>query len=219
MYRFINAIHFTLPIRHPAQTRARQEAQAAGDHARLVADDVPEQITRHHHPVQRARVLDHEHRRAVDQLMAHLQRWELLPHHPRHHVPPQARRRQHVRLVQAPHFRGRRLAHGQEAGQPRDALDLRAGVGFRVVRRAVAVGPVGGFLARAEVDAARQLAHDGEVDAPAHGLLERGDGDERGGGEGARAQVAERGEGFAEGEEALLRPDGAGAPFLLWGES
>lgn len=93
MNRLIYPIDLALPIRDPAQARARQQAQAPRDHARLVADDVPEQITRHHDPVQRPRVLDHDHRRAVDQLVPELQLRELLRHHPAHYLPPQPARR------------------------------------------------------------------------------------------------------------------------------
>lgn len=213
MDRFIDAIHLRHPIRHPTQTCTGQQPKTPRYHARLVANDIPKQVTRHHDPVQRPWVLDHQHRRAINQLVPQLQLRELLRHHLAHHLPPQPARRQHVRLVQTPHLHRGLLAQRQVPGQARDALDLGPGVGFGVVGGAVAVV----LLARAEVDPAGEFADDGEVDAAADGFLQGRDGDEGGRGEGARPQVAEGGEGFAEGEEALLGADGAGAPFLWFG--
>ena len=70
------------------------------------------------------------------------------------------------------------------------------------------------FFALAEVDAPGQFADDVEVDAAADVGFEGGDFNEGVGGEVAGAQVSERVHFFAELEEALLRADGAGAPFL-----
>lgn len=95
--------------------------------------------------------------------------------------------------------------------QPRNALNLRSGVGFRVPGVPVAVFLL---LALPEVDAPRQLADDGEVDPAADVLFERGDGDQGVGGEVAGAQVAEGAEFLAELEEALFGADGTGAVFL-----
>ena len=92
----------------------------------------------------------------------------------------------------------------------RDAFYLRPGIGFGVVGGAVAVV----FLAVPEIDTPRKLADDGKVDVTADAFFEWGDGYEGGGGEGAGAEVAECGEGFAEGEEALFGADGGCAPFL-----
>lgn len=98
----------------------------------------------------------------------------------------------------------------QVCRQPRHSLDLRPRVWFRVPRMSVAVV----FFALAEVDAPGQFADDVEVDAAADVGFERRDVDEGVRGEVAGAQVAEGVHFFAELEEALLRADGAGAPFL-----
>lgn len=68
--------------------------------------------------------------------------------------------------------------------QPRHALNLRPGVRLRVPRVPVVVFLL---LPLPEVDAPRQLADDGEVDAPADVLFERGDGGQGVGGEVAGA--------------------------------
>ena len=99
--------------------------------------------------------------------------------------------------------------------QPRHALNLRPGIGLRVPRVPVIILLL---LALPKVDAPRQLADDGEVDAAADGLFERGDGGQGVGGEVAGAQVAEGLELFAQFEEALFGADGAGAVFLFVGE-
>ena len=95
--------------------------------------------------------------------------------------------------------------------QPRYPFDLGPGIRFRIIRRAVTVV----FLAISEVDTASQFTDDGEVDASADGLFKWGAGDEALGGEGAGSEVAECGEGFAKGEEALFGANGTGAPFLF----
>ena len=99
--------------------------------------------------------------------------------------------------------------------QPRHALNLRPGIGFRVPRVPVVLVLL---LARPKVDAPRQLADDGEVDAAAYVLFQRGDGGQGVGGEVAGAQVAEGLELFAQLEEALFGADGACAVFLYVGE-
>lgn len=95
-------------------------------------------------------------------------------------------------------------------GQPRDALNLRSAVGFRVHCEAAAV--VLGALTK--VDAAGEFADDIEIYAAGDGFFERGGGEEGGRGEEAGAQVAEGLELFAEAEDALFGADGTGAPFL-----
>lgn len=96
--------------------------------------------------------------------------------------------------------------------QPRHALDLGPGVRLRVPRVPVAVLLL---LPLPEVDAPRQLADYGEVDAAADVLFERGDGGQGVRGEVARAQVAECVEFFAELEQALFGADGTRAVFLV----
>lgn len=100
-------------------------------------------------------------------------------------------------------------------GQPRDSFDLRGGIRLRVEGGRILVRR---FLAVAKVYPARELAHDGEVDVAGDVWLERGELEQGGRGKGARAQVAEGGEGFAEFQEALFGADEAGAPFLEQGE-
>ena len=210
MNGLVDAIHLCLSVRYTAQTRARQQSQASRDDARLVADDVAKEIARHNDTVERPRVLDHQHGRAVNEVMANLQLRELLGKHLRHDLAPQPRGRHDVRLVQAPHLLRRTRLQGQVSREAGDALNLRARIRLGVEGEA---GPV--ILgALAKVDAAGQLADDGEVDALAHGLFERRGGDQRGRGEEAGPQIAKRGHLLAELEETLFRSDGAGAPFL-----
>lgn len=200
-------------VGHAAQARRGQETQASRDHARLVGDDVAEQVARDDDAVQSPRVLHHQHRRAVDEVVAKLQLRELLLHDLGDDASPQATRREHVGLVQTPHLGGRALRERQVGGEARDALDLLARVGLAVLGRLVfAVGWVG-LAAVAKVDAAGEFAHDHEVGAFADGLFERRDLGQRGAGEGARTQVAECLHLFAQLEQALFRPYGAGAPF------
>ena len=214
MNRFVNAIDLLarIHIRHIRQTRTRQQPQAPGNHARLVADDIPKQITRHHDPIQRPRILHHRHRRAVNQLVLHLQLRELPRHDVRHHLAPQPTRRQHVRLVQTDDPRRRALGEREMPRHARDALNLHARVRLRVPRLAVLLRRL---LALAKVYAAGELAQYGEVDALDDRLFERRGGDEGFRGEEARPQVAERRHFLAELEDALFRADGAAvAPFL-----
>lgn len=209
--RLIDPINLRLAIRNPRERGARQQPQAPRNHTRLVTDDIPKQITRHHNPIQRPRVLDHQHGRTINQLMLHLQLRELRVHHLLHHPPPQPTRRQHIRLIQAPQRQRRGPLHTQRPRQPRNPLNLRARVRLhipRIVRRLRSR-----LLALPKVDPPSQLPHDAEVDALAHGLLERGVLHQGLRGEVARAQVAEGVHFFAEQEEALLGADGAGAPF------
>lgn len=94
-------------------------------------------------------------------------------------------------------------------GEPRDALDLRPGVWLSVPRGAVAVV----LLALAKVDTARQFADDIEVGTAADVSFQGRDVDERLRGKVARPQIAEGAQLFAESEEPLFWPNGAGAPF------
>ena len=210
MNGFVDPIHKGLAVGHSAQARARQEAEAPRDDRGLVGDDVAEEVAGHDDAVQAPRVLHHDHGGRVDKLVLELELGELGRHNLIHDLLPQPAGGQHVGLVQRPDLGGRGALQGEVGGQARDALDLGPRVGLRVPGRAVAVV----LLARAEVDAARQLAHDGEVDALADRSLEGGPCDEGRGGEVAGPQVAEGAEGGAQAEEPLLRADFAGAPFL-----
>ena len=130
----------------------------------------------------------------INQLMLQLQMRIILLHHLSHHLPPQPTRRQYIRLIQTPHFLRRICRHGQMCSKMRYSLNLRAGVRLSIPRLAILLSC---FFPLAEIDTAGQFADDGEVDAAAYFGFERGDGDEGIGGEVARAQVAECGEGFA----------------------
>ena len=206
----VDAVALALAVRDAAQAGAGQQPDAARDDGGLVADDVAEQVAGHDDAVESARVLDHEHGGAVDELVVQLQLGELLLKHLGDDLAPQAAGGQHVGLVQAPDLGGRVVGQGQEARQAGDALDLGARVGLRVHGEAGAV--VLGALAK--VDAARQLADDDEVGAAAHLGLKRGAVDERVGREAAGTQVAVGAELLAQLEDALLGADGGGGtPF------
>ena len=211
MYGLINPTDHTFPIRHPVQTRAGQQTQASRYHTRLITYDIPKQVTRDDDSIQRPWVLDHQHGRTINQMMPKLQLRKLVLHHLAHNPPPQATRRKHIGFIQTPHFPRRLLSHGQMGRQPRHPLNLRPGIGFRVPRVTIVVLLL---LALPEVDAPRQLADDGEVDAAADVLFERGDGGQGVGGEVAGAQVPECLELFAQLQQALFGADGAGAVFL-----
>lgn len=57
----------------PAQTGARQQADASGDDARLVGDDVAEEVARDDDAVEAAGVLDEDHGRRVDEVVLDLE--------------------------------------------------------------------------------------------------------------------------------------------------
>lgn len=209
--RLINPINRPLPIRNPTQTSTGQKPQRTRNNTSLVTNNIPKQVTRDDNPIQLLRILNHDHRRRVDQLMPDLQLRELLRHHLRHRLPPQPAGREHVGLVKTPHGERRVVLQSQVAREAGDALDLGPRVGFRVECVAGAVV----FFALAKVDPAGEFADDVEVDAAAYVGAERGDVDERGGGEVAGAEVAEGGHFFAESEEALFGADGARSPFLF----
>lgn len=99
----------------------------------------------------------------------------------------------------------------REAGDP---FNLCAAVRFGV--ESFFGGTVGGVRLDpiAEVDPTGEFADDRKVGAGADFFLERGDFSEGGGGEGARAKVAEGGEFFAQLQDALFGADGRGGrPF------
>ena len=96
---------------------------------------------------------------------------ELRAHNLINNLPPQPTRREHIRLIKTPHLGRRLLLQREMRRQPDNALDLRSRVRLRVERVSAAVV----FLALAEVDAPRQLAHDVEVHAAADFGFEGGD--------------------------------------------
>lgn len=205
----VDTIASTLPIRNPAQTRTGKQADTARNNTRLVTNNISKEITRDHHAIERPRLLDHEHSSTVDQMMSDFQLRELLLNHIRDRLPPQSRRRQHIRLIQRPDRQRRVMSQRQMRRQPRNPLDLRARVRLRVPGDPIAVI----LLPLAEVDAPRQLPHDHEVHAPAHGGLERRAVDQRLGREVARPQVAICPHLLAQREDALLGAHRARTPF------
>lgn len=131
MYRFIDAIALGAPVRNTTQAGTRQQANAAGNHARLIADYVTKQVARHHHAVQASRVLDENHGGAVNQLVLQRQVFKLIGKRLRHGLAPQPAGGQHIGLVQRPDL-GFAATSSQEASQTSHALDLGPGVRLRV---------------------------------------------------------------------------------------
>ena len=109
------------------ERRARQHPDRAGDHRRLVAEDVAEHVLGDDH-VEVARGGDELHRGVVDEqvLERHVGSRAATSTHDR---APQPRRLEHVGLVDA-----RDLAPRGAERDARDALDLRDGVGAQVAR-------------------------------------------------------------------------------------
>lgn len=137
VYGLIDAVALALAIGDAAQAGAGQEADAAGDDAGLVAD-VAKQVARHDDAIEAPGVFDHDHGRAVDELMLDLEVRELLLKRLRHDLAPQSARGQDIGLVQRPD-RLVATSPGQEAGQAGDAPDLLARVGLHVPGLAIAV--------------------------------------------------------------------------------
>lgn len=185
--RLVDTINLGLSVRNTAQARAGQETERAGDNARLITDDVAEQVAGDNDAVELPRLLNHDHGRGVNKLVLDLELGELRGHDLRHGLPPQTTSSEDVGLVQAPHGERGVVLQSQVSREPGDALNLRAGVRLRVHGVAAAVV----LLALAEVDAAGQFADDVEVDAAADFGAERGAVDQRRGGEVAGAQVTE----------------------------
>lgn len=159
--------------------------------------------------VEHARVLAHEHRQRVGQLMLQLDVREFLRKHLGRDFPPQPPGGQHVGLVARPHCRGALgacsraetvLAHlvGERGGHARRPLDLGPRVPPRVAR------VVGLFDLVAEIRAAAVLAQDDEVGALRDRLLQWGQRDQGPRVEGAGADVGEGVEVASQAEEAGL---------------
>lgn len=177
MDRLVNTVHLALAIGNAAQTGRGQQTQRAGNNTRFVADDITEQVASDDDAVQLARVLDHDHSSGVNQLVADLELRELLLHDLGDDLAPKTAGSQDVGLVETPDGQGRVVLQGQVSGQTDDALDLGPRVRLCVHSESAAVV----LLALAEVDTARQLADDVEVDAPADVCPQRRAFDQRGG--------------------------------------
>uniref|UniRef100_A0A914Y8I1 Uncharacterized protein n=1 Tax=Panagrolaimus superbus TaxID=310955 RepID=A0A914Y8I1_9BILA len=122
-----------------------QQAQRAGQHRRLIGEDVAEHVLGDDHVVL-ARLGQQVHRHRIDQLVFQCHVRELLAPDACRHVTPQARGFQHVGLVHAGHVAATLLRQTERTAQ--HALDLGHGVAAQV---AGAVG-IAGLVA--EVDAA-----------------------------------------------------------------
>lgn len=155
------------------------------------------------------RTLNHDHGRTVDELVLDLQIWEFSLENLIHNLPPKPARRQHIRLVQRSHSRISSAA-GEIPAQPCNTLNLWAGVRLRIPRLA---GTIIVLLTRAKVDATRKLADHENIRSAADGGLKGRGVDEGVGGEEAGPEVTVGAHLLAQLQQALLRADGAGAPF------
>lgn len=209
MNRLVNTVALALAVRRGGEGCTGQETERARDDGGFVGDDVAEQVARDDDTIQSARVLDHQHSSRVDEVVAELELRELLLHDLRDSLAPQPAGGHDVGLVERPDGRGRVLGQSEVGSEAGDALDLGARVGLRVERVPAAIV----LFALAEVDSARELAHDVEVGAAAHFGFEGGGVDKGLGREEAGAQVAVRAHFFAQLQDALLRANAAGAPF------
>lgn len=192
-----------------AQRRGREKTDGTGDDGCLVGDDVTEEVAGDDDTVERTGVLNHQHGCRVNEVVSELELGELLLHHLRHNLTPQPRRGKNVRLVERPHGQGWVGLHSQVTRETGNTLNLRAGVYLGIPRSSI----TSILLALTKVQTTGQLTDDVEVGAAADIGLERGDLDERVGGEVAGAEVAVGLHLLAELEDTLLGADGAGAPF------
>lgn len=134
-YRLVDTVTPVLPIRDAAQARAGAESDTPRDDAGPIADDVAEEVARNNYTIEAAWGLDHDHGRAVDELVVQLQLRELGLHGLGDDLAPEAARGQHVGLVEASHGRGRAAREREVRRERRDALDLGPRARLRVVRR------------------------------------------------------------------------------------
>ena len=118
----------------------------------------------------------------------------------RHHLVPQHARLHDVALF---HRGDAVLARARQfEGDAGDALDLERVVDLRVDAALLAVAEIDDLLRLAEIDAAGQLAHDQDVEAFDHLLLQRGGGGER--------RIADGGAEIGEKLQVLAQPQQAG---------
>ena len=152
-----------------AQRGGRHHADAAGDLAGLIGEDIPEHILGHNNIKLRGVFADlhgaviHKHLAVLNLGVLGLQAV--------HDGAPQAAGVQHIGLVHT----GQLFAalHGCFKADAADALDLMLGVGHRVDGDLLAV--LLNRLMLAEIDTADQLTHNKEVNALIHdGLFQRG---------------------------------------------
>ena len=150
-----------------AQAGGSEHTERARDLGRLVGEDVTEHVLSHH-DVEVGGAVDQLHRRVVHKQILDLDIGILGLADAMHDLAPHAACLKHVGLVDARHLLAA-LARCLER-LARDALDLVLAILERVVS-ALPLGAVGAgtlliveALALAEVQTARQLAHDHKVD-------------------------------------------------------
>ena len=80
-----------------AEARRRQQSERAGEHGRLVTEDVAEEVLGDH-DVDRRRLAHHAHREGVDELVRERHR-RILGRESGHHLAPELAGDEHVRLV------------------------------------------------------------------------------------------------------------------------
>ena len=184
-----------------ADGRGREHAQAAGEHRRLVGQDVAEQVLGDQ-DVEHCRAADEEHRARVHELMVDVDVGELRADLV-DDLAPKPRGGQHVRLVHAGQAAAAALR--QLHGEPDDAPDLPLRVpegvdrdaalrGVALLRRAPEVQPGGELADDQEVHALEDLRPDGR-----RRHERRHDRD--------RAKVGEELEAATKREQRLLRAD------------
>ena len=185
------------PPRRSAPSDAEgSKPHGAGEHRRLVGEDVAEHVLHHHH-VEIARAPDEMHGRGVHQHVLVGDIGELAGHDPIDHRAPEARCLQHVRLVDRGQLAPPRAR--EPGGGAHHALDLRHAVAANVERLG------GGALLVAEIDPTGELAHHHDIDASKHLGLDGG-GLEHGRMRDDGAQVGEQPELLAQLQQSLLGP-------------
>ena len=182
-----------------AEAGAGEHPEAAGQHRRLVAEDVAEEVLGDDH-VELGRAGNELHRGVVDEQVVEGD-VVVLGGDPGHDLAPEPRRLHHVRLVDRGDLRlvARSLAAsagGLECG-PGDPLDFR-GLVLAGVEGGVALA-----TRLAEVDAAGELADDQQVGAGDAVLAQRAGAHQRRA-RPHRAQVRVEAHAFAQAEQALL---------------
>lgn len=208
MNGLVNTVALALAIGNAAQAGTGQQANAAGDNASLVTDDIAKEVACDNNAVEASRVLDQNHSSAINKLVLNLEIGELALKCLRHDLAPQAAGSQDIGLVQRPDLLVAAAA-GHEASKTRNALNLGARVGLSVPSCAGAIV----LLALAKVDAASQLADNDNVSAAANLGLERRSIDEGVRREKARAQVTICSHLFAQLQQTLFRADRSSTPF------
>lgn len=130
----IDIVTLSVAIRNTAQAGTGQETNAIGDDSGRVADNVTKQGARHNNTVKTSRVLDHDHDRAVNELVLDLKVGELLLKRLGHDLAPESARGKHVGIIQRPQLLVTATA-GKKTSQMGEALHLGVGVRLSVPGR------------------------------------------------------------------------------------